>query len=134
MTMKRILVVDDDATNLKLIKAMLVGKGFDCLCKKNGQEALLAVEKYSPDLMLVDVMMPLMDGFELTRKIKANEITKNIPVILVTALSDRDARLQGLEAGAEEFVNKPFVQEELMLRVRNLLRLKEYNDLLASQT
>jgi len=133
MNIKRILVVDDDPKNLKLVKAMLDPKHYDCLCTKNGPEALEILKEHLPDLMLIDVMMPLMDGFELTRKIKNNLLTKDIPIILITALSDRDSRLQGLEAGAEEFINKPFVKEELMIRIRNLLRLKEYSDLLASQ-
>lgn len=132
MTIKRILVVDDDSTNLKLIKALLTKEGYDCLCKKNGQDALLVLKQYRPDLMLIDVMMPVMDGFELTRQIKANESTKNIPVILVTALSDRNSRIEGLETGAEEFINKPIDQMELKIRVRNLLRLKECIDQLAN--
>lgn len=133
MSIKNILVVDDDAKNLKLIKSMLSPQEYKCLCKKNAQEALAAIDIFLPDIMLIDVMMPVMDGFELTKIIKTNNATKNIPIILVTALSDRDSRLQGLEAGAEEFINKPFVREELMIRIRNLLRLKEYNDLLANQ-
>lgn len=133
MDKKRILVVDDDPTNLKLIKLLLNKEGYDCLCKKNGQDALLVVKHYNPDLMLIDVMMPIIDGFELTRQFKANESTKNIPIILVTALSDRNSRIEGLETGAEEFVNKPIDQMELKIRVRNLLKLKEYSDLLANQ-
>jgi putative two-component system response regulator len=134
MTKKRILVVDDEPKNLKLIKSMLGPQEYDCLCEKNGEAALAAVEKFAPDIMLVDVMMPIMDGFELTQRMKANKATKDIPIILVTALSDRDSRLQGLEAGAEEFVSKPFVSGELKIRIRNLLRLKEYNDLLESKS
>ena len=91
----------------------------------------MAVDQFCPDLMLVDVMMPGMDGFELTRRLKANEKSVNIPIILVTALTDRDSRLKGLEAGAEEFINKPVERMELLIRVRNLLRLKEYHDFLA---
>lgn len=132
MSTQRILIVDDDAANLKLIKSMLNEQGYDCLCKKNGEEAILSLNKFSPDLMLIDVMMPVIDGFELTRKIKSNEATKNVPVILVTALSDRESRLQGLESGAEEFISKPIDKMELQIRVRNLLRLKEYSDLLSN--
>jgi putative two-component system response regulator len=131
MTEERILIIDDDSTNLKLIKALLIKQGYDCLCKKNGQDALMIINKYKPDLMLVDVMMPLINGFELTRQVKANELTKHIPIILITALSDRNSRIEGLEAGAEEFVNKPIDQMELSIRVKNLLRLKEYSDLLS---
>lgn len=130
---KKILVVDDETKNLKLVKSMLDPNSYECLLKKDGREAMKSVESFKPDLMLIDVMMPFMDGFELTQRLKSNVNTKNIPIILITALSDRDARLQGLEAGAEEFVNKPFLKEELLIRVRNLLRLKEYNDLLLSK-
>lgn len=126
---KKILIVDDEPRNIKLLKAVLDPKEYECVSVKNGQEALEKLKSYTPDVMMVDVMMPVMDGFELTRKIKSNSATKNIPVILVTALSDRDTRLQGMEAGAEEFINKPFVKEELMMRLRNLFRLKHYSDL-----
>ncbi|OOZ43266.1 response regulator [Solemya velum gill symbiont] len=131
MLTQRILAVDDDARNLKLISTMIRQQGYDCLCVEDGHSALAAVEQYRPDLMLVDVMMPGMDGFELTQQLKANEQTRNIPIILVTALTDRDSRLQGLEAGAEEFVSKPIDRVELSIRLRNLLRLKEYSDFLS---
>ncbi|OOZ71465.1 two-component system response regulator [Solemya velum gill symbiont] len=131
MPTQRILAVDDDARNLKLISTMIRQQGYDCLCVEDGHSALAAVEQYRPDLMLVDVMMPGMDGFELTQQLKANEQTRNIPIILVTALTDRDSRLQGLEAGAEEFVSKPIDRVELSIRLRNLLRLKEYSDFLS---
>lgn len=131
MENKRILVVDDDPSNLKLTNVLLVQSGYDCLCETNGNDALEAVQLFGPDLMLVDVMMPGMDGFELTRRIKSNDFTKHIPVILVTSLSDKESRLAGLEAGAEEFVNKPIDKMELIVRIRNLLRLKDISDQLA---
>lgn len=131
MAMKRILAVDDDATNLKLVSAVLTQHGYDCRCEKSGQDALEAVQVFRPDLMLVDVMMPDMDGFELTSQIKSNNFTKHIPVILLTSLSDRESRLQGLDSGAEEFVSKPIDKKELMIRVRNLLRLQDVSDQLA---
>lgn len=131
MSKKRILAVDDDPTNLKLISSMLTKRDYDCLCEKSGQDALEAIQLFRPDLMLVDVMMPEMDGFQLTRHIKANNFTKHIPIILITSLSDRESRFQGLEAGAEEFVSKPIDQMELLMRIRNLLRLKEISDELA---
>ncbi len=127
---QRILAVDDDERNLKLMHAMVTREGYDCKCVEDGAAALVAAQEYNPDLMLVDVMMPQMDGFELTRRIKSNDKTRNIPIILVTALADRDSRLKGLEAGAEEFVNKPVDAMELSIRLRNLLRLKEYSDFL----
>ncbi len=129
---KKVLVVDDEAGNRKLLNTIVSNEGYGCLCVADASSALRLVEEFAPDLMLVDVMMPGMDGFELTRSIKAASSTCNIPVILVTALSDRDSRIKGLEAGAEEFVNKPVDELELSIRMRNLLRLKEYHDLLAS--
>ncbi len=128
---KKILVVDDEDTCRSLLDAMVKHEGYSCLVVEDGASALKVVEEYAPDLMLVDVMMPGMDGFELTRLMKAANATRNIPVILVTALLDRDSRIKGLEAGAEEFVNKPVDKLELSIRMRNLLRLKEYHDLLA---
>lgn len=127
---QRILAVDDDGRNRKLIHALITRDGYDCLCVEDGEAALAAVADYAPDLMLVDVMMPGMDGFELTRRLKADSTTSNIPVILVTALNDRDSRLKGLEAGAEEFLSKPLDGMELSIRMRNMLRLKEYSDFL----
>ncbi len=131
MKHKRILVVDDQAANRKLLETIIRQEGLDCLCAEDGNAALTSVEQYQPDLMLVDIMMPGMDGYELTRRLKANKRTHNIPIILVTALDDRESRLKGLEAGAEEFVNKPLDRTELTIRMRNLLRLKEYSDFLA---
>ena len=130
---RNILVVDDEAKNHKLYKAILRSQEYNCAFAKNAEEAFDALKSFRPDVMIVDVMMPIMDGFEFTRKLKSDEATRQIPIILATALSDRDTRLQGIEAGAEEFINKPFVKEELMMRLRNLFRLKEYSDLLENQ-
>jgi len=127
---QRILVVDDEVSNRKLMHAMVSREACDCMCVEDGVAALEAAEQYKPDLILVDVMMPGMDGFELTRRLKAAATTRHIPIILVTALSDRESRLKGLEAGAEEFLNKPVDSMELSIRLRNLLRLKEYSDFL----
>jgi putative two-component system response regulator len=127
---KRVMVVDDDPRNLKLMYAIVTREGYDCQTVQDSLLALDAMAQFDPALMLVDVMMPGMDGFELTRRIKADEKGRNIPIILVTALSDRDSRIKGLEAGAEEFVSKPIDRLELSIRLRNLLRLKEFNDFL----
>lgn len=134
MKKSRILIVDDEASSLKLMDSMLTKHGYECLCKKNGEEALLAVKRFKPDLMLIDVMMPVLDGFKLTELFKANEVTQNIPIILITSLSDRNSRLEGLEIGAEEIITKPIDQMELIVRIRNLIKLKEYSDHLSQHT
>lgn len=122
-----VLVVDDVQENVELMEAILVAKGFNVLTARNGLQALEMVESRFPDLILLDVMMPNMDGFEVTRRIRANTKLPYIPIVLVTALQDNDARLTGLEAGADEFLSKPFSQPELVARARALVRLKQSN-------
>jgi signal transduction histidine kinase len=124
----RVLIVDDERRNVELLKVMLAPEGYMILTASNGPEALGLLEDQRPDLILLDVMMPGMDGYEVTGKIKANPTTKNIPVIMLTALDDRNARMLGLNAGAEDFLTKPVDRAELCVRVRNLLRLKAYGD------
>jgi PAS domain S-box-containing protein len=124
----RILIVDDERHNAQLLEAMLAPEGFLLQSASSGEEAIAAVERQPPDLILLDIMMPGMDGYQVARKIKSNPATKNIPVIMVTALDDRDARMLGLVAGAEDFLSKPVDRAELCVRVRNLLRLKAYGD------
>ena len=130
----RILIVDDEAQNRRLLEALLTPEGYRTHSVTSGAEALAAVRESPPDLILLDVMMPDMDGHQLTRTLKAHPATSNIPIILVTAQNDRDARLAGLAAGAEDFLSKPVDRAELWLRVRNLLRLKAYGDLLAGRS
>ena len=124
----RILIVDDEAKNRKLLEVMLAPDGFVFLTAASGEEALAIVAVQSPDLILLDVMMPDMDGYEVAARIKANIGTKSIPIIMLTALDDRNARMLGLNAGAEDFLTKPVDRAELCVRVRNLLRLKTYSD------
>src|SRR5467141_547274 len=124
----RILIVDDESKNRKLLEIMLAPEGFVLETAESGEEALAMVALQSPDLILLDVMMPGMDGYEVAGKIKANPATKNIPVIMLTALDDRNARMLGLSAGAEDFLTKPVDRAELCVRVRNLLRLKAYGE------
>jgi diguanylate cyclase (GGDEF)-like protein/PAS domain S-box-containing protein len=126
-----ILIVDDQAANRRLLEVLLKPEGYLTITAADGQEALAAVADNSIDLILLDVMMPKMDGFELANILKADPTTKAIPIIMVTAQVDRETRLAGLETGVEEFLTKPVDRAELWLRVRNLLRLKEYGDLLA---
>ena len=107
---------------------MLAPEGFLLQTAASGEEALAMVAQQPPDLILLDIMMPGMDGYQVAARIKGNPATKNIPVIMVTALDDRDARMLGLSAGAEDFLTKPVDRAELCVRVRNLLRLKAYGD------
>lgn len=126
----RVLVVDDEERNRRLLVAMLAAEGYAPVEASDGAQALDLVRQDPPDLVLLDIMMPGMDGYEVARALKADAATKAIPVVMVTALDDRDSRLRGLEAGAEEFVTKPVDRLELRVRVKNLLRLKEYSDFL----
>ncbi|NWJ97553.1 MAG: SpoIIE family protein phosphatase [Chloroflexi bacterium] len=126
-----VLVVDDVQENVELMEAILLTKGFSVLTARSGPEALELIETKPLDLILLDVMMPGMDGFEVTRRIRANASLPYIPIVLVTALQDNDARVTGLEAGADEFLSKPFSQPELVARSRALVRLKQsYQQLL----
>jgi putative two-component system response regulator len=128
-----ILIVDDDSRNRRLLAAILQAEGYETREAASGPEALSSVISSLPDLILLDVMMPGMDGYTVVAKLKAVAGTKAIPVVLVTALTDREARLRGLEAGAEEFLCKPIDRIELSVRVRNLLRLKRISDELSEQ-
>ncbi len=124
----RVLIVDDERRNSDLLKIMLTSEGYVLVTAASGEEALAIVAQQPPDIILLDVMMPGMDGYQATGKIKGNPATKNIPVIMLTALDDRNARVLGLSAGAEDFLTKPVDRAELCVRVRNLLRLKAYGD------
>lgn len=129
-----ILIVDDEPKNCRLLGALLRPEGYQTIMAASGEEALNIVAKHAPDLILLDIMMPGMDGYEVAKTIKANELTSHIPIIMLTAQIDRQARLDGLSAGAEEFLTKPVDRAELWLRVRNLLRLKAYGDLLINHS
>ncbi|MEP7369806.1 MAG: response regulator, partial [Dermatophilaceae bacterium] len=125
-----ILIVDDEAQNRRLLEALLGPEGYRTRAAAGGKEALASIADDPPDLVLLDVMMPGIDGRQVARAIKADPATRNIPIIIVTAQADREARLAALDAGAEDFLSKPVDRAELWLRVRNLLRLKELSDLL----
>ncbi|MEN5084054.1 PleD family two-component system response regulator [Bosea sp. TWI1241] len=124
----RILVVDDIATNVKLLEAKLSAEYFDVVTATNGIEALAICERGEADIVLLDVMMPGMNGFEVCRRLKTAPSTAHIPVVMVTALDQPSDRLKGLDAGADDFLTKPIDDAALFARVRSLIRLKSVTD------
>lgn len=124
----RVLVVDDVPPNVKLLEAKLTSEYFDVLTAFSGPEALDVISREHPDIILLDVMMPGMDGFEVCRRIKADPATAHIPVVMVTALDQPSDRVAGLEAGADDFLTKPVQDLALFARVRSLVRLKVMMD------
>lgn len=124
----RVLVVDDILTNVKLLDAKLTAEYFEVVPAYSGAEALAKIEDSAPDIVLLDVMMPGMDGFEVCRRIKANPKTAYIPVVMVTALDQPSDRVAGIEAGADDFLTKPVDDAALFARVRSLVRLKMMTD------
>ena len=127
-----ILLVDDEARNIRLLEALLHPEGYLTRSAANGEAALTSIVAQAPDLILLDIMLPGMTVYQVAGILKADPATANNPIIMVTAQTDRGARLAGLNAGAEDFLTKPIDRAELWLRVRNLLRLKEYGDFLAN--
>jgi two-component system cell cycle response regulator len=130
---EKILIVDDDPLNVKLMIANLGRDQYECIPAQNGLEALERVDQEHPDLILLDIMMPGMDGYQVTAALKENPATRDIPIILITALDGTDNKVRGLEAGADEFLNKPVNKAELVARVKSLLRLKQYGDQLKAR-
>ena len=124
----RILCVDDEPQNLKLLEALLSTRGYEVLKAANGQEALERINEQSIDIVLLDVMMPEMDGYEVCRKIKDDERQRHVPVVMITSLSSKEDRIKGIEAGAEDFISKPFDQAEVLARIKMLLKIKVLND------
>jgi adenylate cyclase len=128
---EKILVVDDTPVNVKLLADLLTVKGYDVVTAANGAEALEKVAKERPGLVLLDVMMPGMSGYDVCRKIRENADTAMLPVVMVTALDPLKERVKGIEAGADDFLTKPINQPELLARVKSLLRIKLLHDELA---
>jgi two-component system, cell cycle response regulator len=129
----RVLVVDDILANVRLLEAKLTAEYFEVHTAMNGVDALESVQRVKPDIVLLDVMMPGMDGIEVCRRIKSNSQTHHIPVVMVTALDQPDDRVRGLEAGADDFLTKPVSDLALFCRVKSLVRLKMLTDELRSR-
>jgi putative two-component system response regulator len=122
------MVVDDEILNRKLIEAMLKPQGYEVTTAVDGEDCLVRVEEVMPDLILMDIMMPNLNGFEVVTRLKTNEKLALIPIVMVTALQDVGDRVKALEVGADDFLTKPVDRMELRARVRSLLKVKAYND------
>ena len=133
MTPAKILVVDDTPQNLKLLGDLLSVKGYSVSTAANGEEALAKVAAEKPDLVLLDVMMPGISGYEVCKRIRANPETALLPVVLCTSLDPKQERINGIEAGADDFIPKPINQAELFARVKSLLRIKTLQDEVKAQ-
>jgi class 3 adenylate cyclase/CheY-like chemotaxis protein len=133
MSAPKILVVDDTPQNVKLLADLLTVKGYTVVTAASGPEALKQMEAERPDLVLLDVVMPGMSGYEVCRKIRENPATQILPVVMATALDPAQERVKGIEAGADDFLTKPINQPELLARVRSLLRIKEMYDTIQAQ-
>ena len=123
-----VLIVDDSPELIRVVRALLASAGYTLRTASSGAEALRVVHAEPPDLILLDVMMAGVDGYQVCRALKQDAHTRLIPIVLVTGLNDSDSRVRGIEAGADDFVSKPFSGVELRARVRSLLRLKRYTD------
>jgi putative two-component system response regulator len=128
----KILIVDDERRNVQVFQMLMTGLGYEVSAAQDGQSALDAVARDLPDLILLDINMPGLDGLEVCRRLKADERTRLIPIVLITGLTASEDRVRGIEAGADDFLAKPPVVAELQARVRSLLRLKRYTDELDS--
>ena len=124
----RILVVDDKPDTLLLLRELLGSRGYDVITATEANEAKELVHSERPDLVLLDVVMPGKSGYELCRELKEDPITRLVPIVMITGLTDREDRVRGIEAGADDFLSKPLYPEELFARVKSLLKLKEFTD------
>ena len=124
----KVLVVDDEAPNLRLLKTLLTRDGYSVVTASDGEEALGMVAAVSPDLVVMDVLMPKLSGYDVCERIKQNPETRLTPVVLITALDGREDKIRGINAGADDFLTKPVDPHELRARARSLVRLKRYTD------
>jgi diguanylate cyclase (GGDEF)-like protein len=129
----KILVVDDVPVNVQLLTTYLTSVGYEVVTARDGQEALDQVAATLPDLILLDVMMPKLNGFEVCERLKSDPVTRIIPVIMVTALNEIEDKIKATESGADDFVSKPFNKLELLTRVKSLLRIKQLHDELSAK-
>jgi PAS domain S-box-containing protein len=129
----KILIVDDYPANVKLLERNLRTAGYETVAAYDGEEALEKVRMERPDLVLLDIMLPKIDGFEVCRRLRADEATAVIPIIMITALMETEDRIRGLESGADDFISKPFDRGELLARVKSLLQVKYYRSMLAER-
>lgn len=132
MSAARILVVDDTPANLKLLTGLLGSRGYEVETAADGEAALAAIARRKPDLVLLDVMMPGLSGYDVCRRIRAEPATALLPVVMCTSLDPQQERVNGIEAGADDFLSKPVNQPELFARVKSLLRVKQLHDELAA--
>lgn len=124
MSKPKILIADDIKQNVKLLRVILSASEYDVAEAYDGEEALSKAKTEHPDLILLDIMMPRMTGYEVCQKLRADETTRNIPIVMITALHEMDDRIKGIEAGADDFISKPFNKAELLARVKALLRMR----------
>ncbi|MBI2342466.1 MAG: response regulator [Deltaproteobacteria bacterium] len=123
-----ILIVDDNKVNIELLRAQLKPYNYEIDTALDGEEALAKITKDPPDMVLLDLMMPKISGYEVCRSIKKNKLTQFVPVIVITALQELDDKLKAIELGADDFLVKPFNKLELITRIKSLLRMKELHD------
>ncbi|GAK59716.1 response regulator with diguanylate cyclase GGDEF domain, putative [Candidatus Vecturithrix granuli] len=131
---KRVLVVDDDPLNVKLLATILASAGYDIIRAYSGNNAIKKAMEELPDLILLDIVMPDPNGYEVTRRLKKMSVTRDIPVVLITTYTETEDKVKGLQAGADEFLNRPIDQSELQARIRSLIALKEYREQLQTRT
>jgi putative two-component system response regulator len=124
----RVLVVDDNPDIVMVMRELLSSRGYEVVTVASAEEATAEIQRQTPDLIISDVIMPGKSGFELCRELKGNPATRLIPLVLITGLTNREDRVEGIECGADEFLHKPIFAEELFARVKSLLRLKEFTD------
>jgi len=127
-TPPRILIVDDNATNVKVLQTRLASEGYEVITAADGEEGLASARQQLPDLILLDVMMPKLDGFEVCRRLRADAEFPFTPIVMVTAMADAKDVIAGLEAGGDEYLTKPIDQAALAARVRSMLRIKRLHD------
>jgi len=133
-TTSTILIVDDQIAMRDSLEGLLSNQGYQLVFAENGAEALKKAAQLTPDVILLDVMMPGMDGFEVCEQFRANSTLGQVPILMLTALNDRESRLQGIKAGADDFISKPFDSLELRLRLKTITKLNRYRRLVMEQT